>query len=253
MGKCHYERALVTGASSGIGAAAVRAIAGSGRTTLAIARRSDRLRSLADETGCEWISCSVRDTRRVLDAVGEFNPDIVVNNAGVGHGIAGLSDMSPGDICASIETNVLAPIQITAQAVRGMKRRNRGHVVNIGSIAGLHTMISSLYGATKSAMHRFSQNLRVELAGTSIRVTEICPGRVASEFYEAASGNSERLAGLVDTEISALQPVDIARAILFALDAPIHVNVSTIEILPVEQAVGGVRMTPLDRGREGER
>ena len=230
----------------------MRAITGTGRTTLALARRSERLKSLADETGCDWISCDVRDCQRVLEVVRKFKPDIVVNNAGVGHGIAGLLDMTPGDILASIETNVQAPIQITACAVRGMKRRKRGHIVNIGSIAGLHTLISSLYGATKSAMHRFSQNLRVELAGTGIRVTEICPGRVESEFYGAASGNSERLAMMVDTEVRALQPEDIAKAILFAVDAPMHVNVSTIEILPTEQIVGGVRMTPLDHGSDGE-
>ncbi len=252
MGERQLKRALVTGATSGIGAATVRAIAGTGRTTLALARRSERLRNLADETGCDWITCDVRDCQHVLEVVGEFEPDIVVNNAGVGHGIAGLSDMTQEDIRASLETNVQAPIQITACAVRGMKRRNLGHVVNIGSIAGLHTMISSLYGATKSAIHQFSQNLRVELAGTGIRVTEICPGRVETEFYGVASGNPEGLAKMADTEIRSLQPEDIARTILFALDAPMRVNVSTIEILPVEQVVGGVRMAPCSWENKGE-
>ena len=143
--------------------------------------------------------------------------------------------MTQEDIRASLETNVQAPIQITACAVRGMKRRNLGHVVNIGSIAGLHTMISSLYGATKSAIHQF-----------------ICPGRVETEFYGVASGNPEGLAKMADTEIRSLQPEDIARTILFALDAPMRVNVSTIEILPVEQVVGGVRMAPCSWENKGE-
>ena len=239
------KRALVTGAASGIGRAAVRAMAASGRAVLAVARRGDRLQELADETGCKWIACDVRDLDRISPAVEAFKPDIVVNNAGVGHGLTGLQDVGPQEARAAVETNILAPIQITACALTGMKQRASGHVVNIGSIAGLHTMISALYGATKSAIHIFSQNLRVELAGTGIRVSEICPGRVRTELYHAAAGDVAALATMRTTAIRALQPDDVAAAIMFAVTAPAHVNISTIEMLPTEQIVGGVRMAPV--------
>ncbi len=176
----------------------------------------------------------------IFREIERFAPDIVVNNAGVGHGIAGLEGLDPGTIREAIEINVLAPMQITAAALPRMRANGRGHIVNIGSISGLHTLVSALYGSTKSALHRFSQNLRIELVGSGIRVTEICPGRVASEFYRSASGDREKLAALGHSRIAALQPDDIAAAVSYAVDAPAHVNVSTIEILPTEQAVGGV-------------
>lgn len=240
------RRALVTGAASGIGQAAVRALSASDREVLAVARRGDRLRELADETGCACVACDVRDLERIAPAIEEFKPDIVVNNAGVGHGLTGLRDIGPQDVRAAVETNILAPIQITACALVGMKQREYGHIVNIGSIAGLHTMISALYGATKSAVHVFSQNLRMELAGTRIRVSEICPGRVWSEFYRAAAGDAAALEKMGTAAIRALRPEDIAAAIMFAVDAPAHVNISTMEILPTEQIVGGVRMAPVE-------
>ena len=240
------QRALVTGAASGIGRSAVCALSASGRAVLAVARRGDRLQELAEETGCECVACDVRDLERIAPEIEEFKPDIVVNNAGVGHGLTGVRDIGPQDVRASVETNILAPIQITACALAGMKRRECGHIVNIGSIAGLHTMVSALYGATKSAVHTFSQNLRVELAGTRIRVSEICPGRVRSEFYRAAAGDASALEEMGTTSIRALHPEDVAAAIMFAVDAPAHVNISTIEMLPTEQIVGGVRMAPVE-------
>jgi len=238
------ERALVTGATSGIGEALVRALATDGRTVLAVARRVDRLEALAGDTGCAALVADVRDTALLDAEIDAFEPDIVVNNAGVGHGIAGLSGMDSATIQEAVDINVVAPMQITARALAGMRRRGRGHIVNIGSIAGLHTLLSAVYGGGKAAIHRFSQNLRVELRGSGLRVTEICPGRVASEFYDAASGDDTQLAQMKRSGIRELQPQDVAAAVLFAVNAPLHVNVATIELLPTEQAVGGVDMTP---------
>ena len=236
-------RALVTGASSGIGAAAVRSLAGSGIEVLGVARRPVRLEELARETGARTMIIDVRDYSRMTAAIEEFAPDILVNNAGVGHGVDGLAELGPNSVREAVEINVTAPVLLTAAAIPGMLERGRGHIVNIGSIAGLHTMTSALYGSTKSAIHRFSQNLRQELAGTGIRVTEICPGRVTSEFYSAADGDRQRIDRLKDSGIRELESQDIASAILFAINAPMHVNVSTIEILPTDQAVGGVRLS----------
>lgn len=238
------RKAVVTGATSGIGAATVRALCADGITVLAIARRTDRLAELSEETGCHTAAIDVRETGQIRDELTAFDPDIIVNNAGVGHGIAGLAGLEPDEIARAIETNLIAPIQITAAALHGMKQRGNGHIVNIGSIAGLHAGVSALYGAGKTAIHRFSQNLRNELGGTGIRVTEICPGRVSTEFYDQAVGEKERLATMKQTGIVELQPEDVADAILYSINAPLHVNIATIELLPTEQSVGGVTVLP---------
>lgn len=240
------KKALVTGATSGIGAATVKVLAEAGLDVLAVARREDRLTALAAEAGCGWLACDVRDTDRLATAIDAFEPDVLVNNAGVGHGISGLHEIEPAAIQEAFEINVIAPIQICALALPGMRRRGRGHVVNIGSIAGLHTLISGVYGGTKGAIHRFSQNLRYELAGSGLRVTEICPGRVTTDFYQVALGERETLDRLGRSEIRELRPEDIADVILYALRAPAHVNIATIEVLPTDQAIGGVRLTPAD-------
>ncbi len=240
-----HQKALVTGATSGIGAATVRALAEAGLDVLAVARREERLTALAAETGCGWLASDVRDTERLAEAIETFEPDVLVNNAGVGHGISGLDEIDPSAIEEAFAVNVIAPIQICALALPGMRRRGRGHVVNIGSIAGLHTLISGVYGGTKGAIHRFSQNLRFELSGSGVRVTEICPGRVATEFYQAAQGDRDRLESMGQSDIRELQPEDIADVIVFALRAPPHVNITTIEVLPTDQAIGGVKLTPV--------
>ena len=171
-----------------------------------------------------------------------FKPDILINNAGIGHGIDGLDGLDVSLIQEAIDINVSSPIKLTAALLESMKEQARGHIVNIGSVAGLHTLYSSLYGATKSAIHLFSQNLRAELHGTPIRVTEICPGRVSTGFFQAAVGNEERLKVLGHSGIKELTPTDIADAVLYALSAPAHVNITTIEIMPVDQAVGGMKL-----------
>lgn len=238
------NKALVTGATSGIGAATVKNLTRQGVEVCAIARRRKRLEALAAETRCSWLSCDVRDITKLATRIEDFAPDIIVNNAGVGHGITGMDGLPLEDIQAAFEINVIAPIQIASMAITGMRKRGSGHIVNIGSIAGLHTLVSAVYGGTKAALHQFSRNLRFELRGTGIRVSEICPGRVASEFYERASGDRDKLEKMGSVSIAALQPDDIADAVLYALNEPPHVNIATIELLPTEQAVGWVDMTP---------
>ncbi|MEM8587372.1 MAG: SDR family oxidoreductase [Pseudomonadota bacterium] len=239
-------RTLVTGATSGIGAGIVRVLRAESLHVMAIGRRAERLEALAQETGCRTMAADVRESTRLRDAIEEFAPDVVINNAGVGHGIMGLEQIGLDDIQEAIEINVIAPMQITSLALAGMRQRRRGHIVNIGSIAGLHTLTSAVYGGSKAAVHVFSQNLRHELRGTGIRVTEICPGRVSSEFYDSALGDEERLAAAKQTGITELSPEDIGRTILFAIQAPAHMNIATVEILPTEQAIGGVALTPTE-------
>ncbi len=175
-------KAMVTGATSGIGAATVRALTAERFEVLAVARRGDRLADLQGETGAQILVGDVRDIAALTPGIERFAPDILVNNAGVGHGIDGLAGIGPEVLQEAIDINVTSLAQLTAAALPGMIESGGGHIVNIGSIAGLLTLFSALYGATKAAVHMFSQNLRFELIGTGVRVTEICPGRVASEF-----------------------------------------------------------------------
>ena len=241
------RKVMVTGATSGIGAALVRALSVRGERVLGVARRANLLDALAAETACEILAADVRQTDRLGSAIASFEPDVIVNNAGIGHGVTGLSDLDTETIQEAFEVNVIAPAQITALAIDGMKRRGRGHIVNVGSIAGLHTIMSAVYGGGKAAIHRFSQNLRVELLGTGLRVTEICPGRVSSEFYDSADGDSETLSRMKASGIAELRPEDVADAVMFAIDAPPHVNVATIELLPTEQVVGGAQYVSTEK------
>ncbi|MDP6954239.1 MAG: SDR family NAD(P)-dependent oxidoreductase, partial [Alphaproteobacteria bacterium] len=118
-------------------------------------------------------------------------------------------------------------------------------IVNIGSIAGLYPLQSPIYGASKGAVRLASQNLRIDLEGSGVRMTEICPGRVVTEFLVGASG--EEAARQTYGQFNELQPVDIADAIVYAVDAPWRVNVSTIEIVPTEQIIGGIHTTKVER------
>ena len=122
-----------------------------------------------------------------------------------------------------------------------MVRKKKGHVINIGSIAGLYPLSSSVYGGSKGAVHLISQNLRLELSGTGVRCTEINPGRVDTEFFDIAF-DSKKEAMKMKTGLEILKPSDIASSILFSIEVPAHVNISSIEITPTEQAPGGVKI-----------
>jgi len=241
-----YESALVTGASSGIGAAVVRALRARGLTVHALARRKQRLEALAEETGCITHVLDLRDTTRTFEVISSLGADIVVNNAGLGRGFGNLHEARPEDIDITIDTNVRAAIHVLRASLPGMLSRNRGHVVNMSSVAGLYPLPFTIYGATKGAVHRLSQNLRLELAGSRVRLTEICPGRVSTEFFDVAVDDADTRTAMNDPGISVLQAEDIAAAVVYALDAPWRVNVSLIELQPTEQIFGGAKLAPAD-------
>lgn len=234
-----YRSALVTGASSGIGAAIVRALAKRGIAVQALARRQERLESLAEETGCTPLTLDLRDRNAIHERLSGLDVDILIGNAGTGRGFDGLLNASPGDIDITLETNVQALIHVLRAVLPGMVERARGHVVNIGSVAGLYPINSAIYGASKGAVHLLNQNLRIELKGTGIRTTEICPGRVATEIFDVSIDDPDKAAKVKDTGIEELTADDIADAVLFALDAPRRMNVNMIEIQPTEQTFGG--------------
>ncbi len=239
--------ALVTGASSGIGAATVRQLCAAGWTVTAVARRAERLEELAAETGCLGVVLDVTDRAGVADLGASSAFDLVVNNAGLGRAMGAIWEASDDDIDRTIDTNVTAVVNVVRAVVPGMIARKRGHIVNMSSVLALYPGPAALYGATKGAVRALSQDLRHELQGTGIRVTEICPGRVSTEFYDVALDDPAAAARAKDTGIHEVRPEDVAHAVMYAASAPWRVNVSTIEITPTEQTYGGAQFSPVER------
>ena len=241
MNRLEGRTAVVTGASAGIGAATVAALTDRGMHVHALARRADRLAALAEATGCATHQVDVRDHDALRALLGGLEVDVLVNNAGVGRGIASFFEAEPDDLDQTIDTNVSAVLHACHAVLPGMIERGRGHLVLLGSTAGLHALPTTVYGASKGAIHMMTANLRLDLAGTGVRVTEVCPGRVTTEFYDAAIDDPEQRAVLQQTGISQLTSSDVADAIAYAVEAPWHVNVTTIELQPTEQTYGGSR------------
>ena len=248
MALSDYRTALVTGASSGIGRATARALAERGLTVHAVARREERLAELAETNGIVPQVLDLRDTRALYDRLAGLEVDVLVNNAGTGRGFGGVCTATAQDIDTTLGTNVVAVYHLLRALLPGMVERRRGHVVNIGSTAGLYPITSAIYGGSKGAVHMLGSNLRLELRGSGVRVTEVCPGRVKTEIFDAAFDDPAVAAKVKDTGIEDLLPEDIAEAILYALDVPWRVNVSTLEIVPNEQSYGGMHLAPAERG-----
>ena len=236
--------AIVTGASSGIGAATVASLTASGFEVHAIARRADRLADLAAATGCVVHAFDVNDTPELDRVLRSVDADVLVNNAGLGRAMDSLADASFDDVERTVATNVTAVLHATRAVLPGMIERRRGHIVNLGSMAGIYPLSAALYGATKGAVHRLSTNLRLELRGTGVRVTEICPGRVTSEFYDVAIDDPSRRAKALDTGIEEITADDIADLVRYAVTAPQRVNINRIEVQPTEQTYGGSHFVP---------
>lgn len=234
----NYKTALVTGASSGIGEATVHLLVKNNIKVYALARRKNKLNQLTKKTGCTPIVMDIRDSKS-LEKLKKYEIDILVNNAGLGRGFTKIFNTKSKDINTTIDTNVNALLQLLRCITPNMVKNKRGHIINIGSIAGLYPLSSSVYGGSKGAVHLINQNLRIELSGTGVRCTEINPGRVATEFFDVAFDNAKDRKKMT-TGLTVLKSNDIAECILFAINAPAHVNVSMIEVTPTEQTPGGV-------------
>ena len=238
-----YKTALVTGASSGIGEAVVRLLSKKGYKVTALARRKSKLIKLKKETSCEAVIMDIRNTKEI-EKLKKIKFDIFINNAGLGRGFEKIYKTKAVDIATTIDTNVQAFLQLLRCIVPSMVKRKKGHIINIGSIAGLYPLSSSVYGGSKGAVHLINQNLRLELSGTGIRCTEINPGRVDTEFFDVAFDDKKDAMNM-KKGLNMLKASDIADSILFAIECPAHVNVSAIEITPTEQAPGGVKIEKL--------
>ena len=234
-------KALVTGASAGIGAATVRALVADGWTVHMTARRADRLEALAAETGATPHAIDARD-EPAMRALAEGEAfDLIIANAGKGGAMTGLTGGDPSEIEEVVALNVTATMQLIQAALPGMMARGRGHIVTIGSVAGLYPAGAALYGATKHAVRGMVRNLRIETLGKGVRFTDIQPGRVRTEFYDVAIPDAATREPIKETGIEELTPEDVAEAIRWVAAQPAHVNISALEIAPTEQTYGGVR------------
>jgi NADP-dependent 3-hydroxy acid dehydrogenase YdfG len=244
-----YKTALVTGASSGIGAAVVERFRREGLEVHAVARSADALADLAKRTGCTVHAMDVTDTAGLARLAGEIEFDILVNNAGVDRPKSFLN-AEDGDIDLLIDVNLRAVLHLCRLIVPGMVARDRGHVVNISSIAGAYNFGgNSTYHATKAAVSMLSRQLRIDAFGRRVRVTEICPGRVATDIFAHVHGDSPEIRERFIDGFELPEAADIADAIAFAVAAPVAVNIGHMEITPTLQVPGGLStVRPLDWG-----
>lgn len=238
---------LITGASSGIGEATARRFAKEGRDLLLVARRKEKLESLEKEfrsLGVNVIS-SVLDVRNgeSIRAWGKKNTallektSVLINNAGLAKGMVPFQESDPSEWKEMTETNIDGVLSMTHLLLPFFLKKNEGHIVNMGSVASRWIYPKgNIYCATKAAIHAFSESLRLDLLGKNIRVTEISPGLVETEFSEVRFNGDKTRAKKVYEGIKALSPEDIAEAIYWAVKLPSHMNVQEMILYPVHQA-----------------
>jgi 3-hydroxy acid dehydrogenase / malonic semialdehyde reductase len=241
---------LVTGASAGFGVAISRRFVATGARVVVCARRTDRLTALAAELGAQVhaIELDVRDRAAVERAVGALPPafaaiDVLVNNAGLAKGLEPAQRANLDDWDEMVDTNCKGLVYLTRAVLPGMVARGRGHVINIGSVAGSYPYPGgNVYGASKAFVHQFSLNLRSDLHGTGVRVTCIEPGMAQTEFSTVRFGGDEERARAVYAGMDPLGADDVAEAVHWAASVPAHVNVNTIELMSVAQSFGGFQV-----------
>lgn len=239
---------LVTGASSGIGQACAEVFAREGCRLILTARRRERLdglaRRLREEHGAASlvIELDVRD-RAAVDAALRRLPaaweavDVLVNNAGLSRGLEKLPEADPVDYEEMVDTNVKGLLWVSQAVLPGMVARDRGHVVNIGSIAGHQVYAGgSVYCATKHAVGAITRGMRIDLLGTRVRVSTVDPGMVETEFSLVRFHGDEERAAKVYRQFPPLQPADVADAVLWCVTRPAHVNVNEVILMPADQA-----------------
>ena len=239
---------LITGASSGFGEACARKFAAQGLRLVLCARRADRLSALADElsqiTEVHSVILDVRDREAVFALPASLpaafaDVGILVNNAGLALGLGGADVASVDDWEAMVDTNIKGVMYLTQAMLPGMVARGGGHVVNIGSVAASWPYPGgNVYGGTKAFVQQFSRNLRADLLGKSIRVSNIEPGMCETEFSVVRFNGDEDRAKQVYSGMQPLTGTDIAEIVYWVTALPPHINVNQLEVMPTAQAWG---------------
>ena len=242
--------ALITGATSGFGAAAVRRFVAAGWRIIATGRRADRLQALVDELGADKVHAAAFDIRdeTALDAALDALPaafrdiDLLVNNAGLALGTAPAQQASLEDWRTMIETNVLALVTVTRRLLPLLVER-KGAIINIGSIAGSYPYPGgNTYGGTKAFVRQFSLGLRSDLHGTGVRVTDIEPGMAETEFTLVRTHGDQAASDKLYAGAQPMTADDIAEQIFYVATLPPHLNINRLEIMPVTQSFAGFQV-----------
>lgn len=243
--------ALITGASSGIGEACARKFAEGGYDLILTARRAEKLAELkaeleAEGTKVKTLTFDVRDAEAAETAVDSLEPEwrkinVLINNAGLALGLDKEYEGDPDDWNTMIDTNIKGLLTMTRLIVPGMVERNEGHVINIGSVAGDAAYAKgNVYCATKAAVKTITDGLRIDLAATAVRVTNLKPGLVETNFSNVRFHGDNQRADNVYKGITPLTGADIADVAFYAASAPKHVQIAEVLILATHQASGSV-------------
>ncbi len=243
--------ALITGASSGIGEACARKFAEGGYDLILTARRAEKLAELkaeleAEGTKVKTLTFDVRDAEAAETAVDSLEPEwrkinVLINNAGLALGLDKEYEGDPDDWNTMIDTNIKGLLTMTRLIVPGMVERNEGHVINIGSVAGDAAYAKgNVYCATKAAVKTITDGLRIDLAETTVRVTNLKPGLVETNFSNVRFHGDNQRADNVYKGITPLTGADIADVAFYAASAPKHVQIAEVLILATHQASGSV-------------
>jgi 3-hydroxy acid dehydrogenase/malonic semialdehyde reductase len=242
------KNVFITGASSGIGKACATAFAREGSNLLLAARRKERIDALARDLENTYgimthgIQLDVRNNDEVAGAISSLPPawdhiDILLNNAGLSRGLSKLQEGEIQDWEEMIDTNVKGLLYVTRAVLPGMVKRNSGHVINMGSIAG-HELYpnGNVYCASKYAVAAISQGLRMDLLGTSVRVSSVDPGLVQTEFSQVRFRGDAQRAAQTYVNMRPLKGEDIAEVVIFCATRPPHVDIAQVIVMPTDQA-----------------
>lgn len=238
---------FITGATAGFGAACAKRYAAAGARIVATGRRVERLAALKAELGdaAHVVDLDVRDRDAVFAAVAALPApfsaiDVLVNNAGLALGLDPAQSVALDDWDVMVDTNIKGLMYCTRAILPGMVARNCGHVINLGSVAGTYPYPGgNAYGGTKAFVRQFSLNLKADLLGTKIRVTNIEPGMCETEFSTVRFKGDEGKAAKVYEGLVPLSADDIAECIFWTTSLPAHVNINALEVMPVAQSFQG--------------
>jgi len=236
--------ALITGASSGIGAACARVLAKNKVNLLLLARREDKLEDLKKELS----ACGVKVEIFVLDVskkeqvtdfakkIENYNIDILINSAGLALGLESIQDGVLENWDKMLDVNIKGFLYISRVVIPKMLKQNKGHIINLGSVAGLYSYPNgNVYCATKSAVHSLSKAMNADLFGSAIKVSNIAPGAVETEFSSVRFKGDEKKSAQVYEGYKPLEACDIADLIFYVLNTPKHVNIQDVNIMPTAQ------------------
>ena len=246
---------LITGASAGFGKALAERLVANGHRVIGCARRLDKLNALADTLGEAFLPMvmDVSDTAAIpqiiADLPADFSQiDVLVNNAGLALGTEPAQNADLDDWMRMTDTNIKGMMAVTHAVLPAMVARDSGYIINVGSIAGSWPYFGgNVYGATKAFVKQFSLNLRADLIGTQVRVTNLEPGNVAgTEFSNVRYHGDDDKAAKVYDGFKTMTGDDIGDILLWLIESPAHINVNRLEVMPVAQTYNGLAIAKQD-------